>query len=136
LTTVDRFVLVLIILLIKPHWISRLSALVITGTLLEFYKALVNRKYRLLFSSAGSFVIFQGERPPWTSDNVGSSSCGITVIGAMDFLVVPTACFTLFYVWFVIGHSRREILITNVTPYPTAAWVVQQFEIFSIFRFI
>lgn len=30
-------------------------------------------------------------------------------IGAMDFLVVPTACFKLLYVWFVIGHDRREI---------------------------
>ena len=48
------------------------------------------------------------------------------VIGAMDFLVVPTARFKLLYVWFVIGHSRREILHINVTAHPTAAWVVQQ----------
>lgn len=47
-------------------------------------------------------------------------------IGAMDFLVVPTARFRLLYVWFVIGHGRREILRINVTAHPTAAWVVQQ----------
>ena len=29
-------------------------------------------------------------------------------IGAMGFLVVPTARFKPLYVWFVIGHERRE----------------------------
>jgi len=53
-------------------------------------------------------------------------------IGAMDFLVVPTASFKLLYVWFVIGHGRREILHVNVTAHPTAAWVIQQLrEAFS-----
>ena len=47
LTTLDRFVLALTTLFIKPHRISKLSALVATGTLLKFHKALVNRKYRL-----------------------------------------------------------------------------------------
>jgi len=47
-------------------------------------------------------------------------------IGAMDFLVVPTACFKLLYLWFVIGHGRREILHVNVTAHPTTAWVMQQ----------
>ena len=47
-------------------------------------------------------------------------------IGAMDFLVVPTARFKLLYVWFVIGHGRRKILHANVTSHPTAEWVVQQ----------
>ena len=47
-------------------------------------------------------------------------------IGAMDFLVVPTACFKLLYVWFVIKHDRREILHVNVTAHPTATWVIQQ----------
>ena len=51
LTTLDRFVLALTTLFIKPHRISKLSALVATGTLLKFHKALVDRKYRLLFSS-------------------------------------------------------------------------------------
>jgi hypothetical protein len=47
-------------------------------------------------------------------------------IGAMDFLVVPTASFKLLYVWFVIAHGRRRILHANVTSHPTAEWVVQQ----------
>ena len=38
-------------LFIKPHRISKLSALLATGTLLKFHKALVDDKYRLLFSS-------------------------------------------------------------------------------------
>ena len=41
-------------LFIKPHWISKLPALLAAGTLLKFHKALVNQKYRLLFSSTGN----------------------------------------------------------------------------------
>jgi transposase InsO family protein len=48
------------------------------------------------------------------------------VISAMDFLVVPTVQFKLLYVWFVIGHGRRQILHVNVTAHPTSAWVIQQ----------
>ncbi len=51
---------------------------------------------------------------------------GGDAIAAMDFLVVPTASFKLHYVWFVIGHERREILHVNVTAHPTASWVMQQ----------
>jgi putative transposase len=47
-------------------------------------------------------------------------------IAAMDFLVVPTAGFRLLYVWFVIGHGRREILHFGVSQHPTSRWVVQQ----------
>ena len=54
LTTLDRFVLRLATLFIRPHRISKLSALLATGTLLKFHKALVDRKYRLLFSSTGN----------------------------------------------------------------------------------
>jgi hypothetical protein len=50
----------------------------------------------------------------------------------MDFLVVPTARFRLFYAWFVIGHGRREIIHFGVTAHPTSAWVIQQLrEAFS-----
>ncbi|MCB9725493.1 MAG: transposase [Spirochaetaceae bacterium] len=49
-----------------------------------------------------------------------------TAIGAMDFFVVPTASFKLLYVWFVIGHERREILHENLTAHPTTAWDIQQ----------
>ncbi|MBW2424336.1 MAG: hypothetical protein JRG86_08810 [Deltaproteobacteria bacterium] len=48
------------------------------------------------------------------------------IVSAMDFLVVPTVRFTLLYVWFITDHGRREILPVNVTPHPTAAWVIQQ----------
>jgi hypothetical protein len=51
LPTLDRFVLGLTTLFIRPHRISKLSALLATGTLLKCHKALVDRKYRLLFSS-------------------------------------------------------------------------------------
>src|SRR5262249_46852563 len=48
------------------------------------------------------------------------------VIGALDFFTVPTVTFQLLYCFFVIEHGHRKILHFNVTPHPTAAWVVQQ----------
>jgi putative transposase len=48
------------------------------------------------------------------------------VIAGMDFFVVPTVRFQLLYVWFAIDHGRRRILHFNVTPNPTARWVLQQ----------
>jgi len=54
------------------------------------------------------------------------------LIVAMDFLVVPTATFRLLYVWFAIGHARRQVLHWSVTEFPSAPWVVQQLrEAFS-----
>jgi putative transposase len=44
----------------------------------------------------------------------------------MDFFTVPTLTFGVLYCFFVIGHSRRRILLCNVTRHPTAAWVFQQ----------
>ena len=44
----------------------------------------------------------------------------------MDFFAVPTATFRVLYVWFAIGHARREIVHWSVTESPTAPWVVQQ----------
>jgi putative transposase len=52
LTTVDRFVLGLTTLFVNPRRISKLGALVKPATLLKFHRALVDRKYRLLFSSS------------------------------------------------------------------------------------
>jgi len=48
------------------------------------------------------------------------------VITGMDFFVVPTIRFRLLYVWFIIDHGRRRVLHFNVTPNPTAQWVLQQ----------
>jgi transposase InsO family protein len=48
------------------------------------------------------------------------------VIAGMDFFVVPTVHFRLLYAWFAIDHGRRRILHFNVTPHPTAHWVMQQ----------
>jgi transposase InsO family protein len=47
-------------------------------------------------------------------------------IVAMDFFVVPTVGFRLFYVWFTIDHGRRRIVHFDVTANPTARWVIQQ----------
>jgi hypothetical protein len=52
LTTLDRFVLGLSTLFVSPHRIAKLGALVKPATLLKFHKALVDHKYRLLFSSS------------------------------------------------------------------------------------
>ena len=53
LTSLDRFVLRLITLFIKPHRIPKLSGILKPTSLFKLHKALVDRKYRLLFSSAG-----------------------------------------------------------------------------------
>ena len=47
-------------------------------------------------------------------------------IAAMDFVTIPTASFKVLYCLFFIHHDRRRILHYNVTPNPTAAWVLQQ----------
>ena len=52
LTSVDRFALGLTTLWILPGRLSKLGALVKPATLLRFHTALVDRKYRQLFSSS------------------------------------------------------------------------------------
>jgi putative transposase len=52
LTSVDRFLLGLTTLLMSPRRIPKLGALIKPATLLKFHKALVDRKYRLLFASS------------------------------------------------------------------------------------
>jgi putative transposase len=52
LTTLDRFLIGLTTLLLSPRRIPKLGVLIKPATLLKFHKALVDRKYRLLFSSA------------------------------------------------------------------------------------
>ena len=54
LTTVDRFVFGLMALFVRPRRIAKLAAILKPATLLRFHKALVDRKYRRLFSSAGT----------------------------------------------------------------------------------
>ena len=50
LTTLDRFVLGLIALFVSPRRIAKLGVLVKPATLFKFHRALVDWKYRLLFS--------------------------------------------------------------------------------------
>lgn len=54
LTSLDRFVLGLITLFIRPHRIAKLAVILKPTTLFKLHKALVERKYRLLFSSSAS----------------------------------------------------------------------------------
>src|SRR5207245_3990836 len=51
LTTLDRVVLGLTRLFVSPRRIPKLGALIKPATLFKFHKALVDRNYRLLFSS-------------------------------------------------------------------------------------
>ena len=53
LRTLDRFVLGLFTLFVSPGRIPTLSAIVKSATLFKFHKALIDRKYRILFSSSG-----------------------------------------------------------------------------------
>ena len=52
LTPLDRFVLALTTLFVSPRRIARLGVFVKPATLFKFHRVLVNRKYRLLFSSS------------------------------------------------------------------------------------
>ena len=52
LTTLDRVVLGLTTLCVNPRRLPKLGALVQPATLFKFHKALVERKYRLLFSAS------------------------------------------------------------------------------------
>src|SRR5487761_2301359 len=54
LTSVDRFVFGLIALFVRPRRVAKLAAILKPTTLLRFHRALVDRKYRRLFSSAGT----------------------------------------------------------------------------------
>ena len=50
LTSIDRFVLGLTMLFVSPSRIAKLGALIKPATLFKFHRALVQRKYHLLFS--------------------------------------------------------------------------------------
>ena len=54
LTTIDRFVLGLTTSFVSPRRVGKLAAILKPATLLRFHQALVDRKYRRLFSSAGA----------------------------------------------------------------------------------
>ena len=47
-------------------------------------------------------------------------------IAAMDLFVVPTIGFDLLYAFVIVRLSRRDLVWTNVTAYPTADWVARQ----------
>jgi len=53
LTSLDRFVLGLTTLFIRPHRIPKFSGILKPTTLFKLHKTLVDRKYRMLFSSTG-----------------------------------------------------------------------------------
>jgi putative transposase len=45
---------------------------------------------------------------------------------SVDFFTVPTIRFQILYVFLVLAHDRRRILLFNVTAHPTAEWTAQQ----------
>ncbi len=66
LTSLDRFVLGLITVFIRPHRIPKLSGILKPTTLFKLHKAVVDRKYRILFSSARTSSQARSEGPfPW-----------------------------------------------------------------------
>ena len=50
----------------------------------------------------------------------------VETLASMDFFLVPTVTFHLFYVLVILSHQRRRIVHFNVTSGPNAAWVTQQ----------
>ena len=66
LTARDRVIFGLTTLFVSPRRIAKLGALVKPATLLKFHKALVDRKYRLLFSSSRYLRRKPGPKGPST----------------------------------------------------------------------
>jgi putative transposase len=64
LTTLDRFILGLTTLFVSPRRIAKIGALVKPATLFKFHRALVEQKYRLLFSSASARLKPGPKGPP------------------------------------------------------------------------
>jgi putative transposase len=64
LMATDRVVLGLTTLFVSRRRIPKLAALIKPATLLKFHKALVNRKYRLLFTSPSSYRHKPGPKGP------------------------------------------------------------------------
>jgi transposase InsO family protein len=64
----------------------------------------------------------RGQSQTWKTF-VDNHSAGI---GAMDFLIVPTAGFRLLFVLVILRHERRRLISLSVTPHPTAEWIARQ----------
>jgi transposase InsO family protein len=47
-------------------------------------------------------------------------------IAAMDLFVVPTIGFNLLYVLVIVRLARRDLVLIDVTPNPTAEWIARQ----------
>ena len=47
-------------------------------------------------------------------------------IVACDCFTVPTASFTVLFVFIMLAHERRRIVHFNITEHPTAQWTTQQ----------
>src|SRR5579883_269102 len=47
-------------------------------------------------------------------------------LASIDFFVVPTVTFRLFFVFLVLSHDRRRVLHFGVTAHPTPEWTAQQ----------
>ena len=47
-------------------------------------------------------------------------------IASIDLFVVPTIAFEQLFAFLVLGHRRRQLLWTAVTPNPTAEWLARQ----------
>ena len=47
-------------------------------------------------------------------------------LASVDFFTVPTVTFRVLYVFVVLLHPRRRVVLFNVTDSPTAAWTARQ----------
>jgi len=76
LTSFDRIVLGLATLLVNPRRIPKIAAILKPATLFSFHKALVERKYRLLFSSSAHRRKPAPKAHRWSSSRRSSRSRG------------------------------------------------------------
>jgi transposase InsO family protein len=72
-----------------------------------------------------SKYMVRGRKPPSQSWKTFLENHASDLV-SLDFFTVPTATFRVLYILVILGHDRRQILHTNVTGNPTAAWTARQ----------
>jgi putative transposase len=80
--------------------------------------------YDVTESTVAMYMVRQRKPPSQTWRTFLENHVGD--IAAIDFFVVPTVRFQLFYCFIVLEHGRRRVAHFNVTQHPTARWAAQQ----------
>lgn len=80
--------------------------------------------YDITESTIAKYMIKERKPPSQTWKTFLKNHMHSTV--AIDFFVLPTITFRVFYVFIILRHSDRKLLHFNVTTNPTAQWTANQ----------